>query len=125
MTRFLDPDEGHADLLARLGVLAGREVALWGAGPATTGWLAIPAVERLVSRIADPEPDHWGRRVNGIPVESPKALRERRPHALVVVGEDRGAELEELRRRGVELLRLPALAQSTFSKQYSASVART
>lgn len=129
MTRPADSPERPADpsagLGARLEALSGRSVALWGADPASIGQLALAPLEGLVTRIADRDPDRWGRRVHGLTVESPKALRERLPGAIVVLGEARGPELEELERRGVELVRLPTPDQSTFSKQYSASVART
>jgi hypothetical protein len=113
---------GHPDLCACLDALAGQRVACWGSDAVAAAWLAVPRVARLVSRIADRDPGHWGRRLAGIAIESPKALRERLPQAIVVAGEAADADLAELVRRGVSLVRLPAPQRVSENPRRAAAV---
>ncbi len=52
----------------------GTPVQIWGAGPTGRRWAReLPALDYPVSRIYDVAPKRWGRRIEGVLVESPAA----------------------------------------------------
>ncbi len=94
----------------RLARLAGRTVALYGAGEHARELLAFSPLGGIASRVVDGNPALWGADCGGRTVEPPARLRSDPPESIVIASrayqDEITAELADLERRGVELVSL-------------------